>query len=371
MGLAATIDSKTYSFNKKVRSWLVTYTEYKNIRKKKSLIEKVKLTKVQEDEINAFFKEHYGRTVPLHWHRLYQSYTGVYRKDYFPEILFSTKLEPMLNPYREAELLGDKNLLPLLFCDEENLRVPVTYASCLKGRCRDKKNVVVDYHTLCDNIANIGACVVKKTTETSSGRDVQLCNFINGKDTKTGKSEKEILAEFGKNFVVQEKIEQHDSIANLNPTSVNTFRIITYIYDSKVYCCPIALRLGRSNADRDNIHYGGICVGVDRKGVLKPYAFSEFGEVTEAHPDTHVKFNQYVVGGGKFETVIDAVIRAHGRIAHLGILSWDIALDCNGNGVIIEVNTTGQSAWFCQMVNGEPLFGENTGRMLELIKKKR
>lgn len=60
-------------------------------------------------------KNNYGRSVPTDWHRLYQSYTGVYNVDYFPEILFSTELEPITNPYREAEMLDDKNLLPILF----------------------------------------------------------------------------------------------------------------------------------------------------------------------------------------------------------------------------------------------------------------
>lgn len=59
----------------------------------------------------------------------------------------------------------------------------------------------------------------------------------------------------------------------------------------------------------------------------------------------------------------------HANLSYLGILSWDLSLDTEGAVVLIEVNTTGQSAWFCQMVNGESLFGENTGKMLQLIRK--
>ena len=59
----------------------------------------------------------------------------------------------------------------------------------------------------------------------------------------------------------------------------------------------------------------------------------------------------------------------HANLPYLGILSWDLSLDTAGAVVLIEVNTTGQSAWFCQMVNGESLFGENTGKMLQLIRK--
>lgn len=59
----------------------------------------------------------------------------------------------------------------------------------------------------------------------------------------------------------------------------------------------------------------------------------------------------------------------HANLPYLGILSWDLSLDTEGAVVLIEVNTTGQSAWFCQMVNSESLFGENTGKMLQLIRK--
>lgn len=54
----------------------------------------------------------------------------------------------------------------------------------------------------------------------------------------------------------------------------------------------------------------------------------------------------------------------------MGILSWDLTIDEEGQVVIIEMNSTGQSAWFPQFVNGESLFGENTPQILKLIKNK-
>jgi len=47
-----------------------------------------------------------------------------------------------------------------------------------------------------------------------------------------------------------------------------------------------------------------------------------------------------------------------------------MSIDSDGHFVLIEVNTSGQSAWFCQMVNGEPLFGDNTVEMLMRIRAK-
>lgn len=298
MGFSSKLDRLLTQFSINCRRLLVTYSEYSNVRKKKHLIQRVSLSSKQKAEIDSYFKKHYGRKLPYHWHRLYQSYTGNFQVEYFPEILFSTRLEPRLNSFHEAELLGDKNLLPLLIGNDSGLRIPHTFGSCVKGRFRDGELQFVSREHLCQLLANIGDCVVKKTIDTSSGRDVQVCCFIEGKDCGTGYTVSEVLESFGKDFVVQEKIKQHHTLQQLNGTSVNTFRVITYYCNDNVYVCPIALRLGRSNANRDNIHYGGICIGVDGNGILHEEAYSEYGDRYRVHPDSHVKFAQYRVGGG-------------------------------------------------------------------------
>ena len=63
-------------------------------------------------------------------------------------------------------------------------------------------------------------------------------------------------------------------------------------------------------------------------------------------------------------------IELHKRVPFLGILSWDLTIDKDGFITIIEMNTTGQSAWFPQFANGEPLFGKNTPQMLKLVRDK-
>ena len=103
MGVSSNFHKFTTSLNRFLRRNLVSYGEWQNIRRKKHLINKVQLTKEQKAEIQAFYKEHYGTKIKTHWHRLYQSYTGTFRKDYFPEILFSSRLEPKTNPYQIAE----------------------------------------------------------------------------------------------------------------------------------------------------------------------------------------------------------------------------------------------------------------------------
>ena len=78
------------------------------------LIETVELTEAQKQEIDRFFLTNLGKKIPYDWHRLYQSFTGVFRVDYFPEFLFGPELVPSWNP-KAYRILADKNLLPVLF----------------------------------------------------------------------------------------------------------------------------------------------------------------------------------------------------------------------------------------------------------------
>lgn len=346
-----------------IRKTLVTYGEYRNIRSKKNLINSVRLSNEQKREITAFFVSNYGKKVPYNWHQLYQSYTGEYHFDYFPEFLFSSKLEPLTNMYRTAELLGDKNLLSQLFDDSDlaDLRLPMTYVSCVNGSLLNGEKQLITKHQAAQILRN-RRFAIKKTVDTSSGRDICIVNNCSEDELKT------ILDQFGNNFIAQEYIEQSAELSALNKTSVNTFRVITYICNNTVFVCPVALRLGRENADRDNIHYGGISIGVNHDGTLKKYAFSEYGEKFTEHPDSKACFEGYCIpeAGAKIRNVAKAL---HGRVPWLGIVSWDLTIGKDGGIILVEMNTTGQSAWFCQMVNGEPLFGDNTAQMLKMIRK--
>lgn len=354
-------------FSTEVRCTMIKFGEKGSIKRKRALVEKVTLTKEQEEEIQAFFKKHYGKRVPLLWHRLYQSYTGTYCCNYFPEILFSTKLEQKLNPYWIAEFLSDKNLLEPFFGTVEDLHIPKSYVSCVKGCFRTGQMRLLDRHEAEKLVWNIGKCVVKKTTDSCSGRDVAICNFANGVDQKSGLPIPELLKQFGSDFVVQEFVEQFAAISAINSSALNTFRVATYILNGKVYHCAPVLRLGRSGADKDNIHYGGVGVAISEDGVLMDTAFSEWGEAFTEHPDSHVVFHDYKIAG--FPKVLETAHALHARMPYLGFISWDLSLDKDGKPVLIEMNVTRQSAGICQRFTGKPLFGENTAKMLEMIRK--
>lgn len=338
-----------------------------NIKKKKKLIESVVLTDEQKKEIDDFFKEHYGKKIKHHWHRLYQSYTGIYKKEYFPEYLLSTVYEPMVNPVMSSVVLGNKNLLKQLFSSVENVHIPHTYVCCVNGVLKDGEDNLIAKDDIYD-IVKDSQCVIKKSLDTSSGRDVMICSFEKGIDKNSGRTIFSIIDDMGIDYVIQEKVVQSDELSAIYPGALNTFRVMTYVLDGDIYHCPMALRLAHNGADRDNIHYGGMCVGVDDEGYLYKRAFEEFGNYYDEHPDTKVKFDGYRIANAK--SIISCAKDLHRCIPMLGIVSWDLTIDKDGCATLIEANTIGQSAWFLQMIQGKSLFGENTSRILEMIKGK-
>ena len=97
----------------------------------------------------------------------------------------------------------------------------------------------------------------------------------------------------GQSVVVQECIAQNEQLNKLYPDAVNTFRVITYIWNGKIYHVPLALRIGQGGSFLDNAHAGGMFIGVSDEGELGNIAFTESGLHFEEHPDTNIKFDAF------------------------------------------------------------------------------
>lgn len=344
--------------------------EYKYIWRYKKLWERVNLSKKQINLIQRNFKKYYGKSYSTMWHRFYQSYTGKFDKNYFPEILFSTKLEPLLNPRSISLALEDKNLLEPLYRSVRGLRIPKTlignsYGTFYSNIGSRRKNI--NKKEACNLISNTDYVVIKPTIGTHSGNGIMICKFVNGIDEFTKRSCKDILESYKVNFIVQEHIINCKELNALYGESLNTIRVITYILDNNLYYLPLALRLGCDGNKVDNIGAGGLFIGISPDGYLKPYAFAEIGTKYSHHPNSKVAFRDYFIPN--IPKVLEMAYFCHLNTPQVKMVSWDFTIDEDFNVVLIETNMLGQSLGFPQMANGESAFGINTGRMLKLIRK--
>lgn len=172
MGILGAFRKGCYSLIDTSRRIGIWKGEIKEIRKRKTQYEQVVLSKTEKSEIDDYFVRHYGKRYSDKWHRLYQSYTGIYRKNYFPEILFSTRVEPKTNPLSISEVFDDKNMVPILVSAAGgDVRCPVTLLARVNGSYVSDGKVIGSREAE----ARLKACgdiVIKKTAHSSSGRDV-------------------------------------------------------------------------------------------------------------------------------------------------------------------------------------------------------
>ena len=338
--------------------------EIYDIARKKSLYKNVQWTSTQKKEFNDYWISISGKKISDKWHRLYENVSGKCNYKYVPEKLYTTKIEPALNDYMYGRVLSNKALVEFL-CADPNVSFPKTVLVCDMGCFYNGDRVIISYEEAVRIIQNASEdLVLKKTVGSSSGRDMFFYRCGGSIDEI-----KNMLDELGENFIVQHKIIEHPDLAVFNPDSVNTIRVITYNTQHKTGHTPISFRIGRANKHVDNIHAGGLVIGVKEDGTLRKNAYElGYGDKAVAyskHPDTGVVFEGSAIP--RLNDIVATAERLHGRFVHVGGISWDFTGNSDNEIVLIEANTQAQGTWFPQMISGEGLFGDDLPDILKMV----
>ena len=145
MGLLKTVRNIFQKINDCSYSLGQKYGEIKKIRnpKRKKLIASVELSNEEKKKIDEFYKKYYGKKIKYDWHRLYQSFTSNFDEKYFPDLLFSTKLEPLMNDNDYRRVLGDKRLVDIFIRNIDNLKTPKILGYYYKNIYCDSKNNII------------------------------------------------------------------------------------------------------------------------------------------------------------------------------------------------------------------------------------
>ena len=214
MGISRTLRNINKKIEKSISCFLAVYGEKKKMKDKrrKREYESIQLTESQNKEIQDFYKKYYGRKIDTRWHKMYQSFTGNYDYRYFPEILFSSKLETKLSDKTIASIFTDKSMVELLYKDIDGLYIPKTVVLCCSGIFYDTNRNIISKDDAIKKLYNCGQKIIKKTIDSSSGRGVLLINVKNGKDIKNNLELDQLLEQFGLNFIVQEVINNSEDI---------------------------------------------------------------------------------------------------------------------------------------------------------------
>ena len=272
-----------------------------------------------------------------------------------PYIVSESVLYPLLikklNPENTARTLANKGLYNILFHD---IKRPNEIVRNVSRNFLDNNNNLLSADEAIEMILSLGAPVIfKKSTYSFGGRGVKI---VKEYDRTIIQQNIEL---FKKDFVVQELLNQSQQTARFNPTSLNTFRVLTLLLNGRFSLLGAWLRCGAKDAQVDNLTSGGMAACIFPDGRLT-YAI-DFNVPRIDFSPTGLKFEDCRIE--HFDRIIQKAEQLHKRIPLVAMAGWDFALDTNDEPVFIEANLRSPDTWPWQMTQG-PIFGNRLSEVL-------
>lgn len=271
--------------------------------------------------------------------------------------IFVRRIIRVLNPIDKVYCLQSKGMYPFLYSE---LRMPHTHAICIKGVLYTPEGEVTDLKQLAGRLSSEGDYIVKPSTDSCSGEGVVKIHGPEGL-AKAADS-------VGKDFVIQDCVEQSNITSRFNESSLNTFRINTLYLNGRVSTINIMFRHGLNGAIVDNAGAGGIYSGVETDGhfigrsldskltnhILTPYG--------EKYADLFIP---------EVKSLTQYVENAHkALLPMMGHVAWDVALDREGKPLVVEINLGWPGIMTEQLSSCRPIYGDRTKEVIEYVAKR-
>jgi hypothetical protein len=288
------------------------------------------------------------------WHRAYAAVNDHASVDYVPEDLFYNVFESRLNPRSRREPYKDKNFFDRMGWD----CLPDTIFRIINGRLFDKTYDMIDVQTALAlaGEAEVSELVVKPAIDSGSGSRVMFLD------------EAQLAAFLAENlkphsdWIIQRPILQHEVMAGLNPSSVNSLRVVTIRTGADISVISSFAKIGTPGVRIDNVSAGNIAVGIEQDGRLRACGYDFGFRRSAVHPDHGYCYGDVAIPS--YNAVLQTCIRLHRRVPDLDLLSWDVAIRRDGQPVVIEVNVRRQDVNITQICNG-PVFSPYVDAVLD------
>lgn len=317
------------------------------------------LTEDYKMKIKSYWNKY--KKIDTNYHNLYISRSGIKDTKYIPKNVYFNDIIPFYNNNELSKAFSDKSYTSLFF---KKIKRPITIAKNINGIIYNDDFKMLTFDELLNEISINKEVIIKPSINSGAGRGI---TFLNIDEKKIMKEEIEKhLQKFGNNFVVQKIIKQHKVLKSLNPSSVNTIRVMSFLNKNGVNILSSHVRIGTNN---NKVDHNGIVCGISSSGVTKDFAIGyDNREILFEHPQGH-NFKEIKIPG--FDKIAEVVKNEHLKLGHFRIISWDFSIDEQGNPVLIEINLRSPGIDNHQLTSG-PLFGDLTDGVLnEVFPKKR
>ena len=217
----------------------------------------------------------------------------------------------------QACILRDK-LLFYEFMQYNGIPVPEVFAVIEAGKVFNLHHEELELSAL----ASLTDYFVKE-------RDGECASFV--KHIGTYDDLTALLPSLKSKYIVQQAIRQCAEMNALNPGAINTLRIVTVSGKEGPAVLSSVLRVGsKRTGSVDNWAAGGLSVGVESDGRLKPWGYYKpgLGSKADRHPDTGIVFSDFTVP--EYNEAAALCIRAHRLLDGIHSIGWDVAITADG-----------------------------------------
>ena len=287
------------------------------------------------------------------WYDLYCFKDKDYDPRYIPEDLYWQKIYPSFNRPNFRHAYTDKCSYNRLF---PYLKQPRTILKNSNYSFYDGSGKSISFSQAKSILESEKRFVIKPAIYSGEGVDI----FFYEKDNHQDMDIQKLMESYGSDYIIQDVVTQHEILANIHSASLNTIRVISFLFGGKVHISSSILRMGVEGLRLDNVSAGGIACPVKSDGRLEAKGINKLSQWTERHPGGTI-FSEIKIPS--YDRVISSIRRAHMDTPHFRIIGWDFAIDEVGDPVFIEYN----GAPGMNQVSCGPLFGDLTEPVLDAI----
>lgn len=267
-----------------------------------------------------------------------------------------------LNNYRYTKIFEHKSLQGHIVKGE--LKSPYCYVRCIDQEYYDNDMNQLSRQQAIDACMSYDVLIVKDSLDSSGGQSVEKLILSEVKDKR--QEVERILNERKRDFVIQECIKQHSSMAKFNESSINTLRVTTLYLNGVFTVCSIILRFGKKGMKVDNWGAGGIIVGVGLDGKVNDYGYDI--QLNKFYEYNDVTFkNEFIM---QIPSLLGKVEDTHkNQFSLCKFIGWDICFNQDNEPIIIELNSSQPGVIGEQLCTG-PIFGDRTQEVIDYCNKK-
>lgn len=293
----------------------------------------------------------------LDFFKLYSSNNGIVDTNYVPDHLYDFPMKHILLNTRYSINHDDKNSYENRLRDFKSLFPEVLFRKICGVFYTPDYDYTSNISKLLNEI-NEESIVVKDSVDSAGGKGV--CFFTRNQDSGAFINSEgiDIITWMSgrKDIVAQSVAKQSSFFDELNSSSINTFRIVTYrsVTDEKVSVTQSLLRVGSQGSRVDNWHSGGLIIGIQANGSFCDHGFNEQFEKVA-----------FPLGGMKvplLEKIHNIAIDISKTQLYHRQISYDFYIDETDNVRIMEINYSVSPV--IQLITG-PAFGKYTNEVID------